>query len=573
MHETPAPLPPPARPPGVRRAALAAAALALVGAARIASTHTVFSHTVDEPAHVATGLQWLSEGVYDLEWQHPPLARVAAALGPFLAGRTAGAGDMWAQGRHILYDAGDYRGTLRLARLGTVPFFLAACAVVWAWARWLLGPWTAAGAVALFSTLPPVLGHGAVATTDMAVTATTAAALLAFARWLDAPGLRRASWMGLAAGAAVLSKFTALLFLPAACLALLAWRRLCPPDAHRAPRGARLRELATAALIAALLVWSGYRFSYGTLAGHAQRVGRSAAAIDANFTGMGPGGRALRALAHSLPVPAPELALGLNHVRKHTATGHASYLLGRYRRHGWWYFFPVALAVKTTLGFLGLVAVGLALLARGARRDWRPLAPAVAAGAILLVCLPSRINIGLRHVLPLYPLLAIVAAHAVRAAWRSRGHGLRAVVVVLSAWHLGASIATHPDYLAYFNELAAGRPERVLLDSDLDWGQDLLRLETLLRERGVPSVTIGYLGNADLDRHALPPFRRLMPSPPGERWTGWIAISEWVLKGVAFHDHDRFAWLEEYTPVARAGRSIRLYYVPEEQAARGSARP
>jgi hypothetical protein len=147
-------------------------------------------------------------------------------------------------------------------------------------------------------------------------------------------------------------------------------------------------------------------------------------------------------------------------------------------------------------------------------------------------------------------------------------------VAALLAWHLAASSLAHPDYLASFNELCSARPERVLLDSDLDWGQDLLRLETLLRQRGVPSVTIGYLGNADLDRHALPPFRRLLPAPPGGRWTGWIAISEWVLKGVAFHDHDRFAWLEAYQPVARAGRSIRLYYVPEDAGtpAAGSAR-
>jgi hypothetical protein len=408
-----------------------------------------------------------------------------------------------------------------------------------------------------------------VATTDMAVTATMAAALLALARWGDEPSPRRALWVGLAAGAAVLSKFTTLLFLPAAAVAMVGWRRLCGPAPDVLAGRGRVKELALAAVLAATLVWSGYRFSFGTLAAHARQVGRSAEAIDANFDSMGRWGRGLKALAHSLPVPAPELALGLNHVRKHTATGHSSYLLGRYRRHGWWYFFPVALGVKTTLGFLGLVALGVAVLARRGRRDWRPLAPAAGAAAILLVCLPSRINIGLRHVLPLYPLLAVTAAAALRAGWED-GRALRAAAAALLAWHLAASAAAHPDHLAYFNEPFAAHPERVLLDSDLDWGQDLLRLEALLRERRVPSITIGYLGNADLDRHALPPYRRLLPAPPGERWTGWIAVSEWVLKGVAFHDHDRFAWLDSYTPVARAGRSIRLYYVPETGAAPSS---
>src|SRR5687767_6128224 len=237
---------------------------------------------------------------------------------------------MWAQGRQILYDSGDYLGTLALARAGNLPFLLAACAVVWSWARGLFGAWTAAAAVALFSTLPTVLGHAAVATTDLAATATVAATLLAFARWLEAPTLGRAAWMGVAAAAALLAKFTALVFLPAAALALVGWRRACATREAAVPRRERLRQCAVAAAVAATIVWGGYRFSVGTLAASAQQAGRSAEAIDANFAPLGTPGRGVQALAWLLPVPAPELALGLNHVRKHNATGHHSYLLGSY---------------------------------------------------------------------------------------------------------------------------------------------------------------------------------------------------------------------------------------------------
>jgi hypothetical protein len=558
-----------------RALTLVALLLVALAVARIAGTYRVFSHTVDEPAHVATGMQWLDHGRYDLEWQHPPLARVAAALGPFLAGRRAGTGDMWAQGQQILYGSGEYQRTLTLARLGSLPFFLLACAIVWVWARRVYGPGPALAALALFTTLPPVLGHAGLATTDMAVTATLAGALFALSLWLDAPTRGRAVRLGVALAAAVLSKFTTLLFLPAAALVLVLWRRVCKPPAVEGAR--RGRDLALGASVAALLVWGGYRFSLGTLAGEAERLGHTREAIDSNFTGMGPLQGPLHAAAYRIPLPAPELALGLNHVRKHSARGHHSYLLGRYRTTGWWYFYPVALAVKTPLAFLALTAVGVVLLAREGVRgsDWRRLAPAMAAAAILLVCLPSRINIGVRHVLPLYPLLAMVAGFGLHALWARRPLAPRLAASGLLGWQLVSSCSAQPDNLTYFNEVARGTADRILLDSDLDWGQDLLRLETLLRQRRVGFVSIGYLGNHDLDRHDLPSFRRLLPAPPGQRATGWIAVSEWVLKGVPFTEHGaRFGWLDHYPLVARAGPSIRLYYVPEAVPAReDAARP
>jgi hypothetical protein len=132
--------------------------------------------------------------------------------------------------------------------------------------------------------------------------------------------------------------------------------------------------------------------------------------------------------------------------------------------------------------------------------------------------------------------------------------------VGLLVWQLGSSLAAHPDYLAYFNELAGKHPERILVDSDLDWGQDLLRLVEELRARHVERVAIAYNGSADLSRHGLPAFRPLVPHQPT---TGWIAISEMRLKiGEGRPPYDEFAWLEAYEPVARVGRSIRLYYVP-----------
>lgn len=156
--------------------------LAGIGAVRIIATYSVFSQTYDEPAHIAAGMQWLDKGLYTYETLHPPLARVAVAFLPFLDGlRSMGQNDtwqeMWRDGNEILHARGSYYWNLALARLGVLPFFLLATGVVWGWSRRLFGNTTALLATILFTTLPPILAHSGLATTDMALTATFAADL------------------------------------------------------------------------------------------------------------------------------------------------------------------------------------------------------------------------------------------------------------------------------------------------------------------------------------------------------------------------------------------------------------
>jgi hypothetical protein len=538
---------------------LVAACLA-IGVARIVATYHVFNQTWDEPAHVAAGMQWLDRGRYTYEPLHPPLARVMEALGPRLAGiRSAGQANVWLEGNAILYAGGRYDRNLALARLGVLPFFLLAALVVCAWA-WRLGAAPAAvSAVLLFTTLPPVLAHAGIATTDMAVTATIALAALCLIRWLEQPTRGRSLVLGLALGLALLSKLSALLFLPAAGLAIA----LCRREQHTGavvprPGPSRTTMLRLTYAAALLTIWAGYRFSIGPLIAPDTGTAPAAPAVPAAPA-------ALDRLARAPVFPAPALFEGLGQLAAKNRAGHKSYLLGEVRTTGWWYFFPVALAVKTPLPFLLLVAVGLAAAWRGFSDadQRRQLEPAAIAFAILLVCLPSRINIGLRHVLPMYPFLAVVAGLGAVALWRARRAvpAARALAVLLIGWQVLASARTHPDYLAYFNELAGRHPERILVDSDLDDGQDLKRLADTLRARRVPAVSLAYAGSATVAEHGLPPIHWLQPHRPV---TGWVAVSLYSLKlgSLDRPGHDDFAWLERYRPVALVGRSIRLYYVP-----------
>jgi hypothetical protein len=163
-------------------------------------------------------------------------------------------------------------------------------------------------------------------------------------------------------------------------------------------------------------------------------------------------------------------------------------------------------------------------------------------------------------------LFAILGGFGAYRIWNAVHYAGPALVLLLLTWQLAASIRVHPDYLAYFNEFAGQHPERILVDSDLDWGQDLLRLSSILQQKHVDEVSIAYAGSTGLDlkQFSLPPFKELAPH---RTTTGWVAISLLRLKagGLGFPS-DGFSWLNGYQPVCTVGRSIRLYYVPDESS-------
>ena len=317
---------------------LAAFLLLVLAIARIVSTYHVFNQTDDEPAHLACGMEWLDQGKYHYEHQHPPLARVAVAIGPYLAGlRSARQEDMFQEGNTILYSGGLYFRNLSLARLGVLPFFILACVLVWLWSRRLFGNSAALAATLLFSTLPPILAHAGLATTDMAISTFVFGATYAFALWLERPGWKQSVLFGLCVAMATLSKFSALLFLPVCLLVtLLLYLRAERPSIYQASR--KIPSAVLVLTVAILVVWAGYRFSFGPLAPDVRVGNRPPQTIDR--------------LVDHVSLPAPELFNGLAEVQFHNSVGHPAWLLGEYSNHGWWYFFPVVLAVKTPIAFI-----------------------------------------------------------------------------------------------------------------------------------------------------------------------------------------------------------------------------
>jgi hypothetical protein len=528
-----------------RRSLAISLTLVLIASIRIIATYTVFNHTFDEPAHLACGMEWLDKGVYRWEPQHPPLARVAAALGPYLSGiRSPGTADenlfsKFYEGDAILFRGHHYDLTLALARLGILPFFWIACLVVYCWGKRYYGPAVGAAGVFLFSFLPPVLAHAGLATTDMALTAFLGAAFLTGLVWIEQPTRVHAIWFGASTGLAVLSKFSCLAFLPASAAVALAWYLFSerPRIAWlaRAVRE-RLPSFGLAVLVACLLIWAGYRFSFGRV----------------EFAGM--------------RLPAPELFRGIQQVIEHNALGHGGYLLGQRSQTGWWYFFEVALGVKTPLAFLILLGLGLAPALRQEARCRRPWLPLAFAGGILLAGAFSRITIGLRHVLPVYIGFAVLAAAAlVRMSEHTRTpKWVRIALPLLVAWFAGSSLWSHPDYLAYFNELAGSEPEKILVDSDLDWGQDLKRLARRLHEVGAHEVAFLPVIPGDIEHEmGFPEIRGMYVDRPSPGWNA-VGVTCWKQQRLKLDDRYPEAplWPDRIQPLERVGKSMLLYYFP-----------
>jgi hypothetical protein len=511
-----------------RRSLIIFLALVAVASARIVTTYTVFNHTVDEPAHIACGMEWLDRGTYHYEAQHPPLSRVMMAILPHYIAK-AHSWDrplMFNEGAAVLYTGNQYDLTLALARLGILPFFWLACWVVFWWARRSFGDVMAVFAALCFTVLPPALAHAGLATTDMALTATFGAAWVMMLSWLERPTWARSALFGLTLAATVLSKFSVLVFFPAAvAFALVGYFVFERPQRAHVLNlvKARLLPFAFAAALACFLIWAGYRFSFDK-------------------------------------VPAPQLWAGIQEVRQHNALGNPSYLLGSFSDSGFWCYYEVVLAVKTPLALLGLLGIG-AWLCWKRRLElsayWIPFAFVL---GILAVGAFSRINIGVRHVLPVYLAFSVIAGVGAKWLW-TQGGAARWILAGLLLWMTVSSAWSHPDYLAYFNELAGEHPEKIIVDSDLDWGQDMKRLSARLKEVGATEVTFDPFIIAHLEAvHGFPPIK---PSDPRGPAPGWNAVSLTMLKlhQLAVPGHPEIVpWPERVPEQERVGKGVLLYY-------------
>jgi len=522
------------------------------------------SPTMDEPVYLLAGYRYLETGDFAFNAEHPPLAKFLAAL-PLLAldPRLPTETELY---RRLDLRAGSYFlfhnrvPPDELLFYGRLPFIVLTVVfglAIALWTRSRFGPLAALLALLFYALDPNIIAHGRYAATDMAPAALFFLTCVAWDRFLLTKGRWDLLWAGLLLGLACAAKFSCLLLggiLPV--LYLIRWRR--------SPGRYSLRHFAVSLLALALctaavigaLYWPDTVRSLtpdGTDALHN--------VVDP----ARPAGKVFHWLGTTFDLPAHRYLWGLYQQLVHNEDGHRAYLLGEISQEGRWQYFPVAFAVKTPaallLGLLFAVGAGIRSLVSGGfgvlrRAPFFWVLLALPPVIFLLVAMASNINIGLRHVLPIYPFLFVLAAVVLV---RFRQPLLLMLVVALLLFE-HARVAPH--YLAFFNSLAGGSGNgvRYLADSNLDWGQDLKKLRAYVETNRVESLCLSYFGPDTYGYYGL----EAAPTPAMSDYRagsgpGCIAaVSASALVGLA-QTGFRDAWLKDIEPMDRVGYSIFLY--------------
>lgn len=561
----------------MRRVCVSVAALSLLLAIiRVVVADSTNAQGFDEPTHVVAGMQWLSTHTYTVDPVHPPFARYAIALPLYVAGArmpdfVPGDPSGWNYndaGDAILNKDGQYRRNLFLARIGILPFLCLASLILFWWTRAYFSDAVACVAVALFTTTPSILAFSAMAYNDLPVAALQLAFLCVLIQWLENATPRRTVLLGIVGGLAFATKFTSLLFLTACTLAMLICRYLVDRRAHKPSPdtfSGALAKLGTAAVLGLVVLWSTYGFSTGHVR---ETTGLSPTTMPSFQHFPGPTRELARRAVLSDPVvPAPELINGFARIWVVNQTGPPAYLFGHEKNGGWWFFFPIAFALKSPLPLLLFAVWGTIYMLRRATHnpDLAQLMPIVCTLTVFGVASLGKYQVGTRYLLVVFPLLAILAGVGTCAIWKKNARWwARLLVIGLLSWQAVVTISARHDFLAYFNEVAPADPSKALvLGCDLDCGQDLLRLADELRSHGISQVALGVWSSAELTQIGLPKFTLLEPSRPVK---GWVAVSARARRaGDVMHKTyppETLDWLNSYEPVAHVGKTILLYYIP-----------
>jgi hypothetical protein len=493
------------------------------------------SVTWDEGHHLYSGYRTLTHLDYGINPEVPPLVKMVAALPllrmpltvPPLQGRFF-KDEAFLGGKDFLFD-NDFNDVLFRARMAAAGFSFALAVLIFVAARRMFSTTAALIALALFVFDPNFLAHGALVTTDVASAFTFFATVYAFYRWRLAPSRGRLFLVGLAAGLALATKFTGILVVP--ILLLLAWCEVMFPNGL-APFGALWSErrgdifwrfakgLPVIGIIAYAVLWAFYGFRFSARP-KALALNPAFADYVRLLGGNHLSTRVITLAARWYLLPQSWL-YGLADT-KITADSYTSYFWGHVYPHGNFGYFPAAFAIKSTLPFLALLLLALVVIVlRQLHASREILYLALPAMLYFLVAATSNMNIGFRHLLPIYPFLYILVAGAA-AALISLDRRVIFAVVALVAWQAADAATIYPAYMAFGNGLWGG-PASVhlyLSDANVDWGQQLNDVRDYLAMRGIRDPNWTARDKANLLNSQVA-TAVAYPSPPPNCWFAYF---------------------------------------------------
>jgi hypothetical protein len=484
------------------------------------------SQTIDESVHIFAGYQYWKQRDFGANPEHPPLVKLVASL-PLLELNLkttevlTGATKLVhaEKGFPFLYDnCVEAQTILSRARLTCIIFPLILAVLLFVCCFEMFGQTAALLGLVLFVFEPNILANGVLVTTDLAASCFIFASVYSFYRYVRNPKWNRLCLCGLSVALAFSSKHSGLILAP--ILVLLAGSEL---PAFRNAASSSLRKettrlavaLAIISIIAFVGLWAFYSFRF------AARPNGFVLSPDVVALSDTIGNKISAGLTSNLwrmKVLPESFLWGLADILVGVVGGRVTFLLGQVYEDGKWFFFPLVFLMKSTLPFLALLAA-LPLAGRkfAARREiiFMALPPVV----FLFTSTLSGMNLGIRHILPIFPFLIVLAAlSASRLSSRSRFAFMAILFVILG--HTVSSLRAYPNYLTYSNEIVGGpqKTHRAMTDSNVDWGQGLLQASTYLSERRISNCWFAYrIPGVDLAKYHIP--CRSLPSGLGYRYS------------------------------------------------------
>jgi len=538
------------------------------------------SITIDEIVMIPSGYYHVAAANFDLVYEHPPLSKIVAAVPLLFIQPEEVRPDQIVNGpgspdTRYAYIEKFWDNNLQKfqwlsfwPRVFMIGLSVALGLLMFRFARELFDGLGATLAVGLFALEPTVLAHGRVVQTDIPAAFGYLLFVFTLYRYAFEHSIKRAVWLGIAIGLAVLTKFSMLLVGPIVVVyfGIQIWKRT---RANQTWTRSALHCLI-AGIVSIVTINAAYLFQHRRLA--PWDVETIHDMFPTTATVLTP---LTNVLSYIVPV---EFVLGILRQIWHNGVGHSAGLLGMYSETGWWYYFPVAFILKTTIPFLLLSLTALAwsgsqvIRKRDLNHVWL-LAP---FAIYTLFVLFSRIDIGIRYYLPAYPFLFMLGGALLASSLKSRKLASwgTVVAVLLGIWIGVEAVRAFPNHISYMNQLAVGKPHWwYLSDSNVEWGDEAPALAAYLRARGETRVRSAFLGDfMVLNKYGVQPL--MMANPKGEEpeKTRYAAVGASFLNGStvpgvmidgrAATDSERVNFFDKYrhkTPEAIFGGSIYLY--------------
>jgi 4-amino-4-deoxy-L-arabinose transferase-like glycosyltransferase len=555
---------------------------------------------IDEIAHIPAGYSYITTGDYRLNPEHPPLIKDLAAIPLYLTGmkfpyeywkaNNPVVNNQWEDGWRFVYRMGNDPELMKV--YSHIPVMLLSLLFgffVFKWAKELYGEKAGILALVLFVFNTNIIAHSRFVTTDMGISFAFFVAMYALYHYLKKPSLKSLFWATFSFAVVLVTKFSAAVMVPTYGIVFLMllirkssekpetylqkindpvwWKRIIPG----------ILSFAFIGFVGLLFMWLFYLPHTINMPAQVQK--------DLIVESLPNAGILTDTLVkmsdNQVTKPIGQYFLGFAMVASHVEGGHDAFLLGQVSNKGWWYYYPVTIAIKTQIALFALLLMAAIFWRKIEKKDWFTEVFFFTLPAVLLFMgMTGSINLGIRYMLPIYAFLFVFVSklatkfdwNQIRNIWNkglkikkdSWARANTILVTIFVSWYVLAAIFIYPFYLAYFNEFVGGYKNgyKYLTDSNVDWGQDVKRLANYVDDKGIERIYVDvfpgsmpasyFLGNKMIEWHV----QNGQPK-------GWFAVSATFyqnskLKKGANGGMD-YAWLDSKKPVEVLGGSILIY--------------